>query len=113
MNMNSLFVQCLKNEAPWLKEWIDYHHNILGATRFYLYNNESTDHYQKILAPYIKKGLVELIEWKSCEENKVVNPPSCWQAASPWDDYQAGAYNDCLKKRALRKARWVAVIDIE
>ena len=27
--------------------------------------------------------------------------------------YQLGAYNECLKKRALGKAKWVAVIDVD
>ncbi len=60
-----------QNEAPYLKEWIDYHHNVLGATYFYLYNNESQDNYEEVLAPYIEKGLVELIEWEYSLKNFV------------------------------------------
>jgi len=98
-----------KNEAPYFKEWIDYHHHILGATHFYLYNNDSSDNYREVLRPYIKEGLVEVIDWKTCEQNTLPND------IDPILFYriQRGAYNDCLKKRALGKARWVAVIDID
>ncbi|MBU6446567.1 MAG: glycosyltransferase family 92 protein, partial [Verrucomicrobia bacterium] len=32
---------------------------------------------------------------------------------APWSAAQLGAYNDCLKQRALGKAKWVAMIDID
>ena len=99
-----------KNEAPYLKEWIDYHHDILGATRFYLYNNDSSDHYQEVLQPYIETGLVELIEWNSIDAHAIDVPKIC---NFPWDRYQIGAYTDCMKRRALGKVRWVAVHDID
>ncbi len=102
-----------KNEAPWLKEWIVYHHDILGFERFYLYNNDSSDNYEEVLRPFIEKGIVELIDWNSKDEShkypgKERDNPSC-----PWHEYQLGAYNECLKKRALGKAKWVAVIDVD
>ena len=49
-----------KNEGRYLKEWIEYH-RIHGCEHFYLYNNESDDDFLEVLAPYIKKGIVELI----------------------------------------------------
>ena len=99
----------IQNEAPYLKEWIDYHHHVLGATYFYLYNNESTDHYEEVLAPYIKKGLVELIEWKSCEKNALQHET----VTIPWVAYQIGAFNDCAKNRALKKVRWLSIQDVD
>lgn len=51
-----------KNEAPFLREFIEYHH-MLGVEHFYLYNNNSTDDYDRILKPYIEAGIVTLIEW--------------------------------------------------
>lgn len=51
-----------KDEAPFLKEWIEYH-MIVGVEHFYLYNNFSTDNYKEILKPYIEKGIVTLTEW--------------------------------------------------
>jgi len=102
-----------KNEAPWLKEWIVYHHDILGFQRFYLYNNDSTDNYKQVLRPFIEQGIVELIDWSSNEDahrypGKENDYPEC-----PWHEFQLGAYNDCLKNRALGHATWVAVIDID
>ena len=51
-----------KNEAPYLKEWIEFN-RIVGVEHFYLYNNNSEDNYEEIIAPYIKKGLVTLVQW--------------------------------------------------
>lgn len=51
-----------KDEAPFLQEWIEYHH-LIGIEHFYLYNNNSTDNYEEVLQPYIDKGLVTLIDW--------------------------------------------------
>ena len=41
-----------KNEAPFLKEWLDYHLTI-GVSHFYLYNNNSDDNYLDVIKPYI------------------------------------------------------------
>ena len=35
-----------QNEAPYLKEWIEYH-RLIGVEHFYLYNNGSTDNYDE------------------------------------------------------------------
>lgn len=51
-----------KNEASYLKEWLEYY-LLLEVDHFYLYNNNSTDSYQEVLKPYIDKGIVTLIEW--------------------------------------------------
>lgn len=112
VNYEHTFAVCaiFKNEAPYLKDWVDYHNRVLGATKFYLYNNDSTDNYDEVLAPYIKSGLVELISWETKEEHALRG----WlEPGASHNDYQIGAYNDCLKKRALGKVRWVAMIDID
>ena len=95
-----------KNEAPYLKEWLD-HHIDLGVGLFYLYNNESTDHYLEVLTPYIEQGIVKLIDWEFRPEREVRG----------FDDFfiwplHRGACRDCLK-RAEKKAEWVAIIDID
>lgn len=96
-----------KDEAPYLKEWIEYH-KYLGAEHFYLYNNDSTDDFLQVLEPYIEKGIVELIDWKSTKKHGI------WKIEDVvFIPYQLGAYNECIKKRALGKAKWVAVIDID
>ena len=47
----------LKNEGRYLKEWLDYH-LLAGVDHFYLYDNDSTDNYKEIIAPYVEAGLV-------------------------------------------------------
>lgn len=51
-----------KDEAPYFKEWIEYH-KLMGVEHFYLLNNDSTDNYLKVLKPYIKKGEVTVVDW--------------------------------------------------
>lgn len=51
-----------KNEAPYLKEWIEYH-KLVGIDHIYLYNNNSADTFREILQPYIEQGFITLIEW--------------------------------------------------
>ena len=50
-----------QNEAPYLKEWLDYHLHVV-VEHFWLYNNESQDDFRPILQPYIDAGIVDLIE---------------------------------------------------
>lgn len=87
-----------QDEAPYLREWIEYH-RMLGATKFYLYNNNSTDNYKEILKPYIKKHIVTLIDWPS---------PS----TQDWTPYQVKAYNHCIQN-VKNKVNWLAIIDID
>jgi hypothetical protein len=81
-----------KNEGRYFHEWITWHKN-LGAEKFYIYDNESTDGTKEILAPYIESGLVEY-------------------TFQPGKKQQLPAYDDCLEKRRL-DARWIAVIDLD
>ena len=46
-----------RNEAPYLREWIEFH-KLVGVERFFLYNNESTDDHRAVLAPYVEAGIV-------------------------------------------------------
>ena len=48
-----------KDEAPYLKEWLDYH-LLAGVDHFYLYNNDSSDNFEEVLAPYIAANVVTL-----------------------------------------------------
>ncbi len=51
-----------KNEARYLKEWLDYH-LAAGVDHFYLYNNESSDNFAEVLAPYINENLVTFTDF--------------------------------------------------
>lgn len=96
------------NEAPYFKEWIEYH-RLLGVEHFYLYNNESTDNYQEVLAPYIKKKIVTLIDWptrKPIEEEK--KNLYTWVFTT-----QVSAYTDACQSKAKDETEWLALIDID
>jgi hypothetical protein len=81
-----------KNEAPYMEEWLDYH-ILLGIEHFYLYNNFSDDEYREVLSPYIKQGIVTLIDW-------------------PIEHGQKSAYRDCYQKYA-DETNWIGYIDID
>ena len=50
----------MKNEGPYIKEWLDY--NLLaGVEHFYIYDNDSPDNMREILQPYIEKKVVTYI----------------------------------------------------
>ena len=51
-------VAILKNEGPYLKEWL-YYHLLAGVDHFYLYDNDSPDNPHEVAEPYIKAGLVD------------------------------------------------------
>src|ERR1700733_4250019 len=51
-----------RDEAPYLKEWIEFH-KLVGVEHFYLYNNCSEDDYSAVLQTYIDQEEVELIQW--------------------------------------------------
>jgi len=50
------------NEAPYLREWIEFH-RMMGFEKFSIYDNHSRDNPEGVLSPYIKRGMVNLIRW--------------------------------------------------
>ncbi|MDR2795370.1 MAG: glycosyltransferase family 92 protein [Spirochaetaceae bacterium] len=84
----------MKNEGPYIKEWIEYH-KALGVEKFYLYDNESGDNTKDILNEYIQSGIVEYhyFPGKGCKT-------------------QIQAYADAVR-RYRNKVKWLAVIDID
>ncbi len=81
-----------KNEAPYLQEWIEFY-RLLGAETIYLYNNNSTDKYRKVLGPYLKRGIVRLHRW-------------------PRYPGHVDAYNHCLKTYGSFH-RWMGFVDLD
>lgn len=51
-------VAIIKNEAPYLREWIEFH-RLVGVEVFYLFDNESTDNTKEVLEQYISQGIVK------------------------------------------------------
>jgi GT2 family glycosyltransferase len=82
-----------RNEAPYLREWIEFH-RMMGVERFHLYENRSSDAWRPVLEPYIAEGIVDLKNW-----------PMNGAAQLP-------AYRDCFLRLNGQK-RWLAVIDID
>ncbi len=81
-----------KDEADYLKEWIEFH-RIVGVEHFYLYDNKSSDHYLDILQPYIEAGIVSLKEW-------------------PKPQSQMAAYQDFIDNDS-HETQWVGFIDLD
>lgn len=86
-----------------MKEWIEYN-LLMGADHVYLYNNLSNDNYLKVLQPYIKRGIVTLVQWPYFDPD----------GASPyhWCEMQKRAYEDAMQ-RARGKYRWMAFVDTD
>src|SRR3984957_13412863 len=66
-----------KDEACFLKEWIEYH-RLVGVDHFYLYNNESSDDFLKILQPYVHEGIVSLTNWPDRLRSEWGDAPFMW-----------------------------------
>lgn len=81
-----------RNEAPYLQEWIEFH-RLVGAERFFLYDNESSDEHGAVLAPYIAEGVAVVHHW-------------------PEHPGQRGAYDHCLAEHGAR-SRWIAFLDVD
>ncbi len=81
-----------KDEAPFLKEWLDYHIAI-GIDHFYLYNNNSTDNFLEIIQEYIDRNIVTLIDW-------------------PEERSQNKCYEHCLKT-FCNETKWIGYIDAD
>lgn len=47
----------VKNESQYIREWIGYH-RIIGVSKFYIFDNESTDGLKEVLSDYIDDGVV-------------------------------------------------------
>lgn len=95
-------VMIFQNDADYLKEWIEFH-KMLGVERFYLYNNNSKDNYKQVLNPYIKSGLVHLIQWD--------NTGYDGQNIASWNAVQCLAYVNALQKARDDNVKWLAIID--
>ncbi len=85
-------VAALKNEAPYIREWIEYH-RIVGVEKFFLYDNESGDDLRSVLAPYIRSRVVELVPWAGRRQ-------------------QLAIYADAFRLHGWQTT-WMAVIDAD
>jgi hypothetical protein len=93
--MDKAVFSIFKDEAPYIREWVVFHY-LQGFKKFYLYNNESSDSWQKEIQDFIDLGYVEITDW-------------------PGTAQQLPAYEDYIVKNKERKdcPRWTAFIDID
>jgi hypothetical protein len=85
-------VAIVKNEAPYMAEWLEYH-LLVGVEKFHIYDNGSTDNLKEILEPYIEDGIVEYIYF-------------------PGRLRHLPAYSDAIRQ-FKDKSFWIAFIDID
>ena len=91
-----LIVACMKNEAPYILEWIA-HHRAIGFDSFLIYTNGCTDPTDPLLLRLQELGIVH---HRSNEG---------WRGKSP----QQFALNAALRDPVFRAADWVAHIDVD
>ena len=89
---NLAVVAIFKDEARYLREWLDYH-LIAGVEHFYLYNNNSTDNFAEVLAPYVAANIVTLTDL-------------------PGIAMQVPAYDDAIEKYRF-ECKYLAFIDLD
>lgn len=86
------FVAIVKNEGPYIIEWLEFH-RLVGVGKFYIYDNDSSDNLKNILKPYIESGIV------------------VYQYL-PGKNMQNVAYTDAIK-RYKDESKYMAFIDID
>ncbi|MFC4668585.1 glycosyltransferase family 2 protein [Seohaeicola nanhaiensis] len=91
-----VIVGCMKNEAPYILEWIAYHRAI-GFDDFLIYSNGCEDGTSEILDRLQQLGLLQ-------HRNN-----DSWKGKSP----QQHALNKALKEPVVRNAEWIAHIDVD
>lgn len=89
---NLAVVAIVKDEAPYIREWIEYH-KLVGVDKFYIYDNESSDNLKEVLSSYILNGEVEYMYY-------------------PGHRVQCEVYNFATK-RVKFNCKYVAYIDID
>lgn len=91
-----VIVGCMKNEAPYIAEWVAYHRAI-GVDNFLIYTNDCTDGTAEILDRMQEMGLLQ-------HRNN-----DGWKGNSP----QQSALNKAMKEPLIRNAEWIIHIDVD
>lgn len=96
-----------KNEAPYLKEWLEYH-RMVGVDHFYLYDNGSRDRPFDVLMPYIKEGVVTLTRWPDRVGTRDDEQVEHWVFST-----QLPAYGHAIKRLAANESQWIILLDVD
>ena len=92
----NVIVGCMKNEAPYIVEWVAYHRAI-GIDNFLIYTNDCSDGTSEILDRLQDLGVLQ----HRNNDN--------WKGNSP----QQYALNQALKEPVIQNADWILHIDVD
>jgi hypothetical protein len=92
----TLIVGCMKNEGPYILEWVAYH-KAIGVDHFLIFTNDCSDGTDEILI-----RLMELGHLTHVSNNE-------WKGKSP----QQAALNKAMKMDLVKQAEWLIHIDID
>lgn len=92
----NVIVGCMKNEAPYILEWVAYHRAI-GIDTFLIYTNDCSDGTADILRRLDEMGIVH-------HRNN-----DGWKGNSP----QQHALNSAMSEPVIRDADWIIHIDVD
>jgi hypothetical protein len=92
----TVIVGCMKNEAPYILEWIA-HHRAIGVDNFLIYTNDCSDGTAELLNCLQDMGVVQH------RDN------TTWKGKSP----QQHALNMSLNEPLIRNADWIIHIDVD
>ena len=89
-------VTCVKNEGPFLLEWIAFN-RVIGITDFLFYSNDCTDHTDTLLDALESHGIVRHLP-NPARDNR---------------NYQMAALKACKREPIVAQADWVWVTDVD
>ncbi|MDQ2092625.1 glycosyltransferase family 2 protein [Rhodalgimonas zhirmunskyi] len=92
----NVIVGCMKNEAPYIVEWVAYH-RAMGVDNFLIYTNDCSDGTSEILDRLQEMGVLQ----HRNNDN--------WKGNSP----QQYALNQSLKEPVIKNADWIIHIDVD
>jgi hypothetical protein len=96
--MDITVVACMKDEGPFILEWLA-HHRAIGVNRFVIFSNDCTDGTKELLDGLDDANIIRHLENPNClvNSNKRINV--------------AFAYSQYLKE--YQRAEYVALIDVD
>lgn len=95
-NTGNVIVGCMKNEAPYIVEWVAYH-RAMGVDNFLIYTNGCEDGTSEILD---RLQEMDILQHRNNDG---------WKGNSP----QQYALNQALKEPVIKEAEWIIHIDVD